>query len=267
MKQIIGFFGTGNMGGALARAAAKAVEPQTILLANRTGAKAEALARELGCRCGDNETVAREGTLLFLGVKPQMMGGLLAEAAPILAARQTPFTLVTMAAGLTMARIQEMAGGAYPVIRIMPNTPAAVGQGMILYDCTDSVTPETLALFRGTLARAGRLDPLPEHLIDAGSAITGCGPAFVDLFLEALADGGVLCGLPRQKALTYAAQMVLGAAALALESGSHPGLLKDAVCSPGGSTIVGVQTLERRAFRSAVLDAVVAACEKTKALG
>lgn len=104
-------------------------------------------------------------------------------------------------------------------------------------------------------------------MIDAGCAVTGCGPAFVDLFLEALADGGVLCGLPRDKALTYAAQMVLGSAALALESGRHPGALKDAVCSPGGSTIVGVQTLEQRAFRSAVIDAVVAACEKTKALG
>ena len=267
MEEIVGFIGTGNMGGALARAAAREMQPQAILLANRTTAKAQALAAELGCRWGTNEAAARESALLFLGVKPQMMEEMLAEIAPVLAARQTPATLVTMAAGLTMARIQEMAGAAYPVIRIMPNTPASVGQGMILYDHTENVDEAALALFRTVLARAGRLDPLPERLIDAGSAVSGCSPAFVDLFLEALADGGVLCGLPRDKAMLYAAQMVLGAAALTLETAQHPGPLKDAVCSPGGSTIVGVQTLERRAFRSAVIDAVEAAYHKTQALG
>lgn len=267
MEEIVGFIGTGNMGGALARAAVREMQPQAIVLANRTAAKAQALAAELGCRWGTNEVAARESALLFLGVKPQMMEGMLAEIAPVLAARQTPATLVTMAAGLTMARIQEMAGAAYPVIRIMPNTPVLVERGMILYDYTDNVSPEALHLFRTVLARAGRLDPLPERLIDAGSAVSGCGPAFVDLFLEALADGGVLCGLPRDKAMVYAAQMVLGAAALALETAQHPGPLKDAVCSPGGSTIVGVQTLERRAFRAAVIDAVEAAYHKTQALG
>ena len=267
MEEIVGFIGTGNMGGALARAAAREMQPQAIVLANRTAAKAQALAAELGCRWGTNEAAARESALLFLGVKPQMMEEMLAEIAPVLAARQTPATLVTMAAGLTMARIQEMAGAAYPVIRIMPNTPVLVERGMILYDHTDNVSPEALNLFRAALARAGRLDPLPERLIDAGSAVSGCGPAFVDLFLEALADGGVLCGLPRDKAMLYAAQMVLGAAALTLETAQHPGPLKDAVCSPGGSTIVGVQTLERRAFRSTVIDAVEAAYHKTQALG
>ena len=267
MEEIVGFIGTGNMGGALARAAAREMQPQAILLANRTAAKAQALAAELGCRWGTNEAAARESALLFLGVKPQMMEEMLAEIAPVLAARQTPATLVTMAAGLTMARIQEMAGAAYPVIRIMPNTPVLVERGMILSDHTDNVSPEALNLLRAALARAGRLDPLPERLIDAGSAVSGCGPAFVDLFLEALADGGVLCGLPRDKAMLYAAQMVLGAAALTLETAQHPGPLKDAVCSPGGSTIVGVQTLERRAFRSAVIDAVEAAYHKTQALG
>ena len=267
MGNMIGFFGVGNMGGALAQAAARSIDPNCLLLADRDTAKAQALADALGCRAADNRTVAESCDLLFLGVKPQVIGALLAELSPILAARQTPFTLVSMAAGVQMATVRALAGADYPVIRIMPNTPASVGQGMILYDHTENVDEAALALFRTVLARAGRLDPLPEHLIDAGCAVTGCGPAFVDLFLEALADGGVLCGLPRDKALTYAAQMVLGSAALALERASHPGVLKDAVCSPGGSTIVGVQTLERRAFRSAVIDAVEAAYHKTQALG
>ncbi|HIR09482.1 MAG TPA: pyrroline-5-carboxylate reductase, partial [Candidatus Avoscillospira stercoripullorum] len=174
---------------------------------------------------------------------------------------------VSMAAGVSMAQIRAMAGGDYPVIRIMPNTPVAVGQGVVLYDQTDNVSVEAKALFLTAMGTAGLLDPLEERLMDAGSAVAGCGPAFADLFLEALADGGVLCGLPRAKAQAYAAQMLLGAAALALETEQHPGQLKDAVCSPGGSTIAGVKTLEQFAFRAAVIDAVEAAFEKTKALG
>ena len=172
-----------------------------------------------------------------------------------------------MAAGVSMAQIRAMAGGDYPVIRIMPNTPVAVGQGVVLYDQTENVSVEAKALFLTAMGTAGLLDPLEERLMDAGSAVAGCGPAFADLFMEALADGGVLCGLPRAKAMVYAAQMLLGAAALAMETELHPGQLKDAVCSPGGSTIAGVKTLEQFAFRAAVIDAVEAAYEKTKALG
>jgi len=149
----------------------------------------------------------------------------------------------------------------------MPNTPASVGEGMILYAATENVSDQALEGFRNIMGCAGVLDPLPEQLIDAGSAVSGCGPAFACLFLEALADGGVKCGLPRNKALLYAAQMLLGTARLAMASGQHPGALKDAVCSPGGSTIVGVQALEEHAFRGAVIDAVEAAFERTKALG
>ena len=129
------------------------------------------------------------------------------------------------------------------------------------------VTEEQLSDFLTLMSASGRLEPLEEHLIDAGSAVAGCGGAFVSLFLEALADGAVTCGLPRDKARRYAAQMVLGSARMVLESGSHPGALKDAVCSPGGSTIQGVRLLEERAFRGAVTDAVLAAYEKTKELG
>lgn len=258
-----GFIGTGNMGGALARAVRRTVPGEAVLLANRTAEKAAALAAELGCRTADNRTAAETADLLFLGVKPQMMGDLLAELAPVLAARTAPFTLVSMAAGLSIARIQEMAGGAYPVIRIMPNTPVSVGEGMILYACGEGVSAHAEAAFLNALSGAGRLSPLPEDKMDAGSAVSGCGPAFADLFLEALADGGVACGLPRAAALEYAAQMLLGSAKLVLESGQHPGVLKDAVCSPGGTTIQGVRTLELAGFRSAVMEAVIAAYKRT----
>lgn len=261
-----GFIGAGNMGGALARAACRRLPGGQVLLANRTAEKAQALARELGCRTADNAAVAENADFIFLGVKPQMMADLLADIGPVLAGRQTRFILVTMAAGLTIARIQELAGGRYPVIRIMPNTPASIGEGMILYACGDGVTKAEEQVFLDAMAGAGRFSPLAEKLIDAGSAVSGCGPAFVDLFIEALADGGVACGLPRAAALEYAAQMVAGSARLVLESGSHPGALKDAVCSPGGTTIQGVRTLEEAGFRGAVMDAVIAAYEKNQDL-
>lgn len=261
-----GFIGTGNMGGALARAACKSLPSDQIFLANRTPEKAKALAEELNCRPADNAAVAENADFIFLGVKPQMMADLLADIGPILAERQSRFILVTMAAGLSMARIQELAGGQYPIIRIMPNTPASIGEGMILYTCGDGVTKAEENVFLNAMAGAGRFSPLAEKLMDAGSSVSGCGPAFVDLFIEALADGGVACGLPRAAALEYAAQMVAGSARLVLESGKHPGQLKDAVCSPGGTTIQGVRVLERSGFRGAVIDAVIAACEKNKDL-
>jgi pyrroline-5-carboxylate reductase len=250
------------MGSALARAACQSAGAQAVLLANRTRAKAERLAEKLGCSVGNNTDVARQCAVLFLGVKPQIMGEMLSGVAPILAERTDRFVLVTMAAGLTCQRIQELAGGDYPVVRLMPNTPAAIGQGMIQY-CSLGADEEEVEQIKAVLAPAGLLDPIPEQLIDAASAVSGCGPAYAYLFLEALADGGVACGLPREKALTYAAQMLSGAAQMVLTSGQHPGALKDAVCSPGGTTIQGVRTLEERGFRAAAMDAVIAAYKKT----
>ena len=267
MEKKIGFIGTGNMGGALARAAAVTVAPERIFLANKTAAKAQALALELGCNAVDVVQAAQCADLIFLGVKPQMMADLLAQLEPVLASRETPFTLVSMAAGLTMAQIQMMAGADYPVIRIMPNTPVAVGQGVVLYDTTENVAADALQCFLVSMAGAGLVDRLPEKLIDAGSAVAGCGPAFACLFLEALADGGVACGLPRAKAMEYAAQMLLGTATLAMKTGQHPGQMKDAVCSPGGSTIAGVGTLEQHGFRAAAMEAVTAAWARTRELG
>ena len=178
------FIGVGNMGGALARAAVKKLPPEQVFLSNRTFEKAEALAAELGCAAGPADRAARDGKFIFLGVKPQMMADLLAEIGPVLAERTDRFLLVTMAAGLTMARIAALAGGEYPVIRIMPNTPCAVGEGVILCDANGKVTAAELDEFTDALSGAGIIDRLDERLIDAGCALSGCGPAFVCLLLE-----------------------------------------------------------------------------------
>lgn len=260
-----GFIGCGNMGGAVAAAVAQQVGGEWILLANRTPAKAQALAASLGASAASNEEIAASCGWIFLGVKPQMMADMLSGIAPILAARRDRFILVTMAAGLSMERIRAMAGGAYPVIRIMPNTPVSIGRGTIPYCCA-GITPSEEAAFCAAMERSGAVDPLPEQLIDAACCVSGCGPAWVYQFIEALADGGVACGLPRDKALRYAAQTLAGSAELVLQSGQHPGALKDAVCSPGGTTIQGVRVLEERGFRGAVMDAVIAAYDKTKQL-
>ena len=262
----LGFIGTGNMGGALARAACKSIPSDQIFLANRSEEKAKALAEILDCRVTDNAAIAQNADFIYLGVKPQMMAEMLADIAPILAERESRFILVSMAAALTIADIQEMAGGMYPVIRIMPNTPSSIGEGMILYTCCKSITKTEEKLFLDSMSGAGRLAAIPESQMDVGAAVSGCGPAFVDLFIEALADGGVACGLPRKQAMEFAAQMVIGSAKLVLESGDHPGALKDAVCSPGGSTIQGVRALEKAGFRSAVMEAVIAAYERTKGM-
>ena len=261
----LGFIGTGNMGGALAVAAAKT--DAQIFLCNRTKAKAEALAARLGCKVASAQEIAETCDYIFLGVKPHMMGDLLGDLAPVFQTRATPFTLISMAAGLTMTTIRQMAGGSYPVIRIMPNTPVAVGSGVILYDATENVTGEALAGFLNAMSQAGFTDRLPEELIDAGSAVAGCGPAFAAMFMEALADGGVACGLPRQKALQYAAHTLQGTARLLLETAQHPGQLKDAVCSPGGSTIQGVIALEEGGLRIAAMNAVRAAHTRNQQLG
>lgn len=264
---MIAFIGVGNMGGTLARAAVESVGPAQVLVTSRTPEKARDFAAAQGCEAAANPEAAQRARYLFLGVKPQMMRGVLAEIAPVLKARRDRFVLVTMAAGLSMAQIAEFAGGAYPVIRIMPNTPAAVGEGMIPYCANAEVTAEELAEFCRILRCAGRLDPLPEHLIDAAGALSGCGPAFVYVFLESLADAAVACGLPRAKATAYAAQTVLGAAQMVLNTGAHPAALKDAVCSPAGSTIAGVHALEAGGFRAAAEEAVLAAYRRSLELG
>ena len=264
---MIAFIGVGNMGGTLARAAVESVGPEQVLVTSRTLEKAQRFAASCGCAAATNTEVAERARYLFLGVKPQMMREMLSGIAPVLRARSDRFVLVSMAAGLSMAQIAEFAGGDYPVLRIMPNTPAAVCEGMIPYCANDAVTAEETAEFCRILHCAGRLDPLPERLIDAASALSGSGPAFLYMFVEALADGAVACGLPRAKAIEYAAMTMAGSAEMLLATRQHPGALKDAVCSPGGSTIVGVQTLENHGFRGAAMDCVIDTYKKNKELG
>ena len=258
-----GFIGCGNMGGALALAVAKSVDPFEVALCDANLEKAAALAESLGCGVALLEQVAQDAEYIFLGVKPQGFEGLFEEISPILKARKDRFVLITMAAGISVAAVEKMCGMNAPVIRIMPNTPVSVGEGMILYTANDAVTETEIETFLYALSKAGKLDEIAEEKIDAASALSGCGPAFVYLFAEALADGAVECGLARDKANLYAAQTLLGAATLLLESGKHPGELKDAVCSPGGTTIAGVHALEQNSFRSAAMSAVTAAYEKT----
>lgn len=268
MFQSIGFIGTGNMGGALALAADKGAAEGTVLyLANRTPAKAEALCAQLThARLSTNEEIAKTCDLIFLGVKPQRMGDLLQALRPILSQRTDRFVLASMAAGLSIDVLQEMAGAPYPVIRLMPNTPVSVGAGVIQY-CGKGTTREELLDFETLMAPAGLVDRINENLSDAALSLSGCGPAFCAMLMEALADGGVACGLPREKAQKYTNQMVMGAAKLMMETKIHPGVMKDGVCSPGGTTIQGIRTLEERGFRSACMEAVIASYERTLALG
>lgn len=255
-----GFIGTGNMGGALARAVCRKVDAQKVALFDVNEKKAAALAMECGCVVESFETVVKNSRFLFLGVKPQVLPAVLERVRPFLPAESV---LVSMAAGVTVAAVKKAVGVKRKVIRIMPNTPAAVGEGMILYAVDELVDAETKAAFCDLLSEAGKLDFLAETLIDAGSAVSGCGPAFAYLFAEALADAGVECGLPRDKAMLYAAQMLKGSAEMLLTTDKHPAALKDAVCSPGGTTIAGVHALEDGGFRGTVMDAVTAAYERT----
>lgn len=266
MKNTFGFIGVGNMGGALAKAVASGVAPTSVRLADSAAQKAEELARKLGVQAASNEEIAAECRYIVLGVKPQTLAQLLETLAPLLAARTDEFVLVSMAAGVKMEDVRRMAGGAYPVIRIMPNIPVEVCGGVVLYDSV-GVKAEALNDFCFAMRYAGALDLLPEKMIDAGSAITGCGPAFVCLFLEALTDGAVACGLPRNKALAYALQTLVGTARLLQESGRLPAQLKDAVCSPAGSTIAGVRALEDGGLRATTMQAVEAAFKRTQELG
>ena len=265
MKKMIGFIGCGNMGAALARATAAAIGGENLLLADLDQNKCVALAEELGAGVSTAEQIAKEAYAVVLGVKPQALEATLSPLRSLFAERSTPFFFISMAAGTSMAKIASYAGASYPMVRIMPNLPAAVGEGMILF--TDNgITEEEKAYFLAAFDRAGTLDAIPEGMMDAAAALTGCGPAFVSMFAEALADGAVACGVPRAKAQLYAEKTILGTAAYLLQTEMHPAVLKDAVCSPGGTTIAGVEALENGTFRGSVSSAVIAAYEKTKKL-
>lgn len=265
MKKI-GFLGCGNMGGALAKAALQSVGAENIFVFDVDTKKIKAFADEYDVNVADTEYIVANCDYIFLGVKPQMLKSLFEKIAPLLEERTTDFVLVSMAAGVSTASLGMMAQTDCPIIRIMPNMPVSVGEGMILYTVNDFVSKEEVDDFLEAMKYAGTLDKIDEDKIDAASCVSGCGPAFVFMFCEALADGAVECGLPRDKAMLYAAQTLVGSAQMLIETGEHPGKLKDAVCSPAGSTIEGVKALEEGSFRASGMNAVKKAYERTKEL-
>lgn len=263
----LGFIGIGNMGSVLALCAKRSVPGVPILVSSRTGERAEAFALANDCVAADNQRIAKEATILFLGVKPHQMKELLESISPILSARTDSFVLVSMAAGLSVAQLEAFVGFACPVIRIMPNTPSLVGKGCIPYTLGRFASEEDASDLETVLQGADLVFPLEDRLMDAASSVSGCGPAFAYIFLEAMADAGVACGLSRDVAMALSAQTLAGAAEMVLQTGEHPAVLKDKICSPGGSTIAGVCALEEYGLRNAAQKAVLAAFRKNQMLG
>lgn len=262
-----GFIGAGNMGGALAKAVCSSIDSKRVAVSCKSLENAEEKAKELNCKAVNNETIAKESKFIFLGVKPQILPDLLKVISPALKSRKDEFILVTMAAGITIETIEELCEMHCPIIRIMPNTPVSVGSGIILYCYNDMVTDKQKKKFLNALKTSGEIDEISEDLIDAGSCISGCGPAFVYMFINAIAKAGESVGLDPQQSLKYAVKTVLGSAKLAEISGEYPDKLKNDVCSPAGSTIEGVYVLENENLYKTVENAVNASYKRTKELG
>lgn len=255
----IGFIGTGNMGGALMAAMA----PHYDLCAyNRGREKLERVCAATGAKpMGSAKDVAWNSDILVLAVKPYIIPEVLEE----LAGQLRPDTLVvSVAVSLPLSLYEKALGSDTKIIRAMPNTPAAVGAGVTAFCCNQNCTAEDKAAFTAAFSTAGITEELPEKLMGAVSALTGSSPAYICMLIEAMADAGVCQGIPRAQAIRMAAQAVHGTAKLVLESGKHPEQLKDEVCSPGGTTIRGVASLEQSGFRGSVIAALNVCGEAAK---
>ena len=266
MFKTIGICGVGNMGKAIAKglAASGLISAEQILLYNIHPEKAQALADEIGATvAGSAEELAARSEGLIMAVKPHIMPGVLENIRDHIEANTV---VISIAAGLTLQRLGAYLPEHAKIVRVMPNTPSMVGEGMASVSANDAVTTEETDTVLQIFNSFGKAVCTEERLIDAVCGLSGSGPAYVYMFIEALADGAVREGMPRGMAYTFAAQTVLGAAKMVLESGMHPGKLKDDVCSPGGTTIEAVHALEKAGFRSAVMDAVIASAEKNKAM-
>ena len=260
MKYKLGFIGCGNMGGALLRAVAKSLDGSLIAVCEHNREKIIPYALEFGIQATTARELAENAEFIILGVKPQAMRETLSEISDILQTRKNAI-IITMAAGLSISTIRAFIGSELPVIRIMPNTPVAVGSGMILYAMQD-VSREIEKDFLNLFCKAGVFDKLPENQMNAACALSGCGPAFVYAFAQALAQGGEECGLDKEKAALYAAQTLRGAADMLLEF-KNSETLKNAVCSKGGATIEGIKHLEKNDLHSITVGAVQAAYKRT----
>ena len=272
----IGFIGLGNMataiiGGLLREgtvlANGTAVTAADLIGSAKTEATRQAKATQFGIAVtADNREVAAAADVLVLAVKPQFFPEVIAE---IRGAVNENTLVISIAAGLTLERIAALFGhdeNTMRLIRCMPNTPALVNAGCTAVCLGAGATEDDGALCLALMESFGRAIVIPERLMDAASAVAGSSPAFVFMFIEALADGAVEAGMPRAQAYEFAAAAVAGSARLVLETGRHPGDLKDMVCSPGGTTVEGVKALEQRAFRAAAMEAVGACVAKARAL-
>ena len=264
----IGFLGTGNMGGALARAIDRHHDDVTFLLADPDSEKAGALASSLrnGSALVSNSDAAGESDYLFFAVKPQKLAEAVSPLRETIVSRKQPPVIVSMAAGVAIETIDTLTGGRCAVIRIMPNTPVSLDEGVIGY-ATKNVSPDEERIFLDFFEKSALLVSLPEEKIDGVCALSGCGPAFVYSFLRSLAQGGVSAGLSGEDALRMACQTAKGAAEMILRSGTDPATLIKNVCSPGGATLAGMGVLENAHFEDTIQAAVDAAYKRTIELG
>jgi pyrroline-5-carboxylate reductase len=261
-----GFIGSGKMATALIRGMLRSgvAGTATIAASDPLESARAGLAADTGIRVYEaNLPVVERSDVLVLAVKPQMMPQVLAQLRPLVGPRHL---VVSIAAGISIASLHEGLGPERRVVRVMPNTPALLGEGASAYALGPGVPPVDEALVNAFLGSVGRAVRVPETMLDAVTGLSGSGPAFVYLMIEALSDGGVRVGLPRDIATMLAAQTVLGGARMVLETGLHPGVLKDQVTSPGGTTIAGLHALERGGVRSALIDAVEAATRRSAEL-
>jgi pyrroline-5-carboxylate reductase len=263
----IGFLGAGKMATALARGFVHAglVKPADLAAADPFPAAREQFAAETGAKTmAINLEVAREAKLLIVATKPDQVTAVLGDIAGAI----TPdHLLISIAAGVTLSKLEGALPPGTRVVRVMPNTPALLGAGAAAFALGHSATAADGEMAQKLLSSVGMALPVKESLLDAVTGLSGSGPAYVYQFIEALSDGGVAAGLPRETATQLAAQTVLGSAKMVLETGRHPGVLKDEVTSPGGTTIEGVHELEKGGFRAAVMGAVRAAADKSRKLG
>ena len=264
-KYRYGFIGCGNMGGVLAGVAAKAVGGGNVAVCDHNAEKTAALKEKFGVQILDAKTLAKESKFVVMGVKPQTMQAACEEIKAELAGRKD-VVLVTMAAGLRMEKMRSYVGDNFVggLIRIMPNLPCALGEGIVLYS-TMGASNEDEKAFVSDFSGAGLLDKIDEKDMDGGSALTGCGPAFVYYFAEGLIEGAIKCGIDKEKATAYAAQTILGGAKMLL-TGEEPAVLRKKVCSPKGTTLEGIKALDEGEFLKVVSAAVEAAERRAKEL-
>ncbi len=255
MDRRIGFIGMGNMAKAIAGGiiAAGAVERGQVSSYDPMQEKLRESAARLGFRpCAEAGQLVADSDILVMACKPHQIEGVLKEIGGMLPGK----ALLSIAAGWGFQRYQRVLAPGVRLQAIMPNTPAMVGEGVFLFEEENSLEEEERSEVMRLFSSIGFVRELPSRLMGIAGTVTGCGPAFADLFIEAMADAAVKYGLPRELSYELTSRMLLGAAKLQLETGEHPAALKDAVCSPGGITIRGVEALERAGFRAACMDAV-----------